>query len=232
MSSTRSTIRRTAPFLTVAIAAALLPVSGAFASAPQVDPASARTSSACADDTGVTVVVDFTDLGGEVVSGCASDGVETGRDALVAAGFEPTDSQPGLICAIDSMPDPCPETFDGSFWSYWHEGDDGEWVSYQVGADTSAPEPGRAEGWRYNDGSAGPSVSPSAAATSATPEGDDAQAADDGPASESESASDWAVAPLFFAIAAGIALLVVAGLIVLTVLVLRARSRRAEALDN
>ena len=46
---------------------------------------------------------------------------------------------------------------------YWHATADGEWVSYQVGADASHPASGTFEGWRYNDGSTGPSVTPAAA---------------------------------------------------------------------
>ena len=115
---------------------------------------------ACNDDGGVTVVVDFTDLGGSIVSGCASGDPATGRSALEDAGFVATDSQPGMICAIDAQPDPCPATFEGSYWSYWHSSATGDWVSYQVGADSSDPMPGEIEGWRYNDGSTGPGIAP------------------------------------------------------------------------
>lgn len=114
---------------------------------------------------GVIVVVDFTDLGGELQVGCAEGDQASGRDALVAAGFTSTDSQPGFVCAINSMPDPCPETFQGSFWSYWHSAPDGEWASYQVGADSSTPAHGEIEGWRYNDGSTPPGLAPSDAAS-------------------------------------------------------------------
>lgn len=109
---------------------------------------------------GVTVVVDFTDVGGELDVGCAEGEPSTGRDALLGAGFTVTDSQPGLLCAINSMPDPCPETFDGNFWAYWNSAPDSEWASYQVGADSSAPVPGSIEGWRYNDGATPPGIAP------------------------------------------------------------------------
>lgn len=116
--------------------------------------------------TGVTVVVDFTDLGGTVQAGCAEGDQETGRAALISAGFTATDSQPGLLCAINSMPDPCPETFQGSYWSYWHGDATAGWVSYQVGADSSNPARGDFEGWRYNDGTTPPSVVPTPAGVS------------------------------------------------------------------
>ncbi|MEO7147799.1 MAG: hypothetical protein ABIX09_07930 [Terrimesophilobacter sp.] len=117
---------------------------------------------ACQDGAGVTVVVDFTELGGSIEAGCASGDPATGRAALLAARFTATDSQPGLLCAINSEPDPCPATFQGSFWSYWHSVPDGEWISYQVGADSSHPASGKLEGWRYNDGTVGPGITPAA----------------------------------------------------------------------
>lgn len=144
----------------------------------------------CSD--GVTVVVDFTDVtvdgqAGTVEVACADGDPENGRAALVAAGFTVTDSQPGFLCAIDSRPDPCPETFDGSFWSYWHATPDGEWTSYQVGADSSDPIPGRIEGWRYNDGTTPPGIAPGdvadAVATS-TPATDPQEAPGDEPGTE------------------------------------------------
>lgn len=113
---------------------------------------------------GVTVVVDLTDLGGDLKMACAEGEQETGRAALLAAGFTATDSQPGFLCAINSMPDPCPEVFDGNFWSYWHSAPDGEWESYQVGADSSTPASGEIEGWRYNDGATPPGIAPAAVA--------------------------------------------------------------------
>jgi hypothetical protein len=124
-----------------------------------VDQASAGTGAgACA---GVTVVVDFTDLGGGAKQGCAVSGFDTGIDALHSAGFASADSQPGLVCTIDAKPDPCPATFEGSFWSYWHgESGDTEWTSYQIGSATSHPVAGSVEGWRYNDGKSGPGLSP------------------------------------------------------------------------
>lgn len=139
-------------------------------------PASA-SAGACTDGGGVTVVVDFTDIGGEVVIGCAPADPATGREALEAAGFTPTDSQAGFICAIDAAPNPCPATFDGSFWAYWHSTKDGAWASYDVGADSSDPAPGELEGWRYNDGGVPPGITPgdAAAAQALVADEDDAE---------------------------------------------------------
>lgn len=120
-------------------------------------PAQAAPDGACTDPTGVTVVVDATALGGDVAIGCATDSPATGTDALREAGFTDTRDASGLICAIDSFPDPCPTTFEGSYWSYWHA-QDGAWQAYQEGSDTAVPQPGGVEGWRWSDGSAGPEV--------------------------------------------------------------------------
>lgn len=108
---------------------------------------------------GVTVVVDFTDLGGQLETGCATDPA-TGIEALQQAGFTDTRDPAGMICAIDARPDPCPETFAGSYWSYWYGGQDGTWQVWMEGSDTSVPAAGGFEGWRYNDGSTGPGVLP------------------------------------------------------------------------
>ncbi len=135
-------------------------------------PAAPATASegACPEGDGVTVVVDATDVGGAIVTRCATGDPATGRSALESAGFVVTDSQPGMICAIDAQPDPCPTTFEGSYWSYWHSSDEGDWVSYQVGADSSDPAPGEIEAWRYNDGSTGPGIAPAdVVASVATP---------------------------------------------------------------
>lgn len=182
------------------------------------DPASAATSGSCA---GVTVVVDFTELGGETKLGCAASGFDTGLDALHSAGFTSADSQPGLVCTIDAQPDPCPATFQGSFWSYWHgDSGDAEWTNYQVGAATSHPVAGSVEGWRYNDGTAGPGLSPQDAVTQATtPPTDSVQA----PAEKSPQKQGSDPVPLI----AGGGVVVLLGVVV-TVLLLRRRAGRNE----
>lgn len=163
---------------------------------------------AVADCDGVTVVVDFSDLGGEVASGCAEGDPGSGREALESAGFVPVDSTPGLICTIDAQPDPCPTEFEGSYWAYWQL-EDGEWVASQVGADEADPAPGAIEGWRYNDGSAPPpavALEPSAAPTSES-------AADTASEEASEDASGG-VSPAIWAVIAVVVLGVVVGLVI------------------
>lgn len=143
---------------------------------------------ACTAEEGVTVVVDFTDSGGQVEVACAAGAPENGRDALESAGFTAEDSMPGMICAINSRPDPCPEEFDGNYWSYWLAGDDGEWESYMVGADEAEPAPGAIEGWRYFDGTQGPQVEPAALTGGAR--SDDGAGSDDGAEAEDQPEAD------------------------------------------
>lgn len=143
-------------------AALFLPFSSATADLP-------AAPGACAAGTGVTVVVDFTDLGGSIETGCAIGDPATGRTALSSAGFSAVDGTPGLICAIDAQPDPCPTTFNGDYWSYWHAKPGAEWASYQVGADSSKPDRGEVEGWRYSNGAVGPGITAAVAASTIAP---------------------------------------------------------------
>lgn len=159
-------------------------------------PSSTEPSGACTDPEGVTVVVDLTDIGGQVQVGCAI-APTTGTAALQAAGFTDTRDAAGMICAIDGAPDPCPETFEGSFWSYWFAAPDGRWESYLEGSDTAVPVAGQLEGWRYNDGSQGPTVEPAAVvdAAAAADAGTSAEATEDGSTAVLTAAADEPVDP-------------------------------------
>lgn len=158
----RSVVKRVSR-VGIRMLAAVALLGGSVAVAGIADSAPAFAADTTCD--GVTVVVDFTDIGGELEVGCAEGAQESGRAALLDAGFTATDSQPGLLCAINSMPDPCPETFEGVYWAYWHSTPSSEWESYMVGADSSTPATGSIEGWRYNDGSTPPGVEPADAAS-------------------------------------------------------------------
>ena len=222
-------------------AAALLPLTTA-ALALSASPAQAQVVSGngCTDTDGVTVVVDFTDLGGDIEVGCAEGDPASGREALESAGFAPEDSQPGMICTIDNQPDPCPEEFDGSYWSYWFAEDEA-WASYQVGADDADPAPGDVEGWRYFDGSAGPQLEPAEAAAAAPAEGsaDATDEADDSGSADQDSdggkTDDAAVTeeadgsdPSGVIAAGVVALVLIAGI----VLVVRRRRESAPSEDT
>lgn len=165
--STTAGLRTGVPLL---LAVAFTALAGPAAAATV--PTAAAPSGPCTDGEGVTVVVDLTDLGGEVEVGCATD-AGTGTEALQAAGFTDTRDASGMICAVDGLPDPCPATFEGSFWSYWFGGEDGTWQTYMEGSDTAVPEAGGVEGWRYSDGSAGPTLSPTEALAVESPDAEE-----------------------------------------------------------
>lgn len=180
----------------------------------------------CTDPAGVTVVVDATALGGDVSIGCADDAPATGTDALRQAGFTDTRDASGLICAIDSLPDPCPTTFDGSYWSYWHA-QDGAWQAYMEGSDTAVPQAGGVEGWRWSDGSAGPDVDLAALAPTATAGSDQATPTTTGtpsatetlaPGGQVEQQPSGGTSVPWFGIVVG---LVALGLVVATAVVMR-----------
>lgn len=147
-------LRHLSRTLAVLAGAALLPLVAGPASAAPVP--AAVSGEACTDGEGVTVVVDSTELGGGIEIGCATDPA-TGTEALTLAGFADTRDDAGMICAVDGLPDPCPATFEGSYWSYWYA-QDGAWQAYMEGSDTAVPAAGGIEGWRWSDGSAGPDV--------------------------------------------------------------------------
>lgn len=163
--------------------------------------AAAPGTGPCADASGVTVVVDATELGGDVAVGCAPDPA-TGTQALTQAGFTEARDPSGFICAVAGLPDPCPTEFTGSYWSYWSADASGEWTTYMEGSDTATPAPGSVEGWRYGDGTQPPAVDvadvlPGAAGDApAATEGSSAEAAPDAePSLEATAADDGTAEP-------------------------------------
>lgn len=151
-----------------AVCALLLGAS--FASAA---PASAADGT-CAEGAGVTVVVDFGDLGPQPLVRCAPGTPANGIAALQAAGIDVAGSQKyglAVACRIDGKPGPDVESCAGmpsatAYWSYWHASAGGKWESSQEGAQTSKPAAGGFEGWAFakpksaNDLPAPPRVAP------------------------------------------------------------------------
>lgn len=139
-----------------AVAAALV-----AAAAGVTLPAPARaagTTGYCPDATGVTVVVDFNDLGGGEVIRCAPGEQASGLTALKNAGFTVTGTSrwgDAFVCRIDGKPtaaaDPCfstpPVT---AYWSYWHATNGGSWITSSEGAGDRTPPQGSFEGWSFS----------------------------------------------------------------------------------
>lgn len=135
--------------LTVLAAAALLvPV------ALDAPPAGAWSNGACPTAAGVTVVVDFQELGGGVWVRCTDGPVQSGFDALQSAGitYQTAVRSGGFLCRIDAKPsdDPCinpsPTT---AYWSYWVAPRGGTWCYTNVGA-ARRPPAGTVEGWSFS----------------------------------------------------------------------------------
>lgn len=122
----------------------------------------------CPDARGVTVVVDFTDLGGDVVVRCAPGSGFTGLDALQRTGFAPAGTQRyGLtfICRLSGRPaadeplavkgnedytEACvstpPQT---AYWSYSYAANGGAWKYSSLPAKDHTVVAGGFEGWKF-----------------------------------------------------------------------------------
>lgn len=131
-----------------------------------VVPAEAALSSV-SSCTGVWVVVD-SGIADPVVR-CATS-YSTGAKALSSAGFKPTITSGGMVTRISSFPAKAAVNTSVAYWSYWHasvnpDGTWGEWTYSAKGAKSFKPVKGSAEGWRYQELSAGnlaPTVTPPA----------------------------------------------------------------------
>ncbi len=122
-------------------------------------------SGACAGNSGVTVVVDFQELGGGVNVVCATAPVSSGLDALSRAGvnYQTTQRFPGFVCRIAGKPatDPCVNTSPASaYWAYWLAAPGGSWCFSTVGAGNRKPPPGTFEGWSFALGRAAADIPP------------------------------------------------------------------------
>ncbi|MFN7151591.1 MAG: hypothetical protein ACK4V6_19185, partial [Microthrixaceae bacterium] len=119
--------------------------------------AGAWTDGACTTPSGVTVVVDFQELGGGVHVRCAPQPATNGFEALRQAGidFSTTVRFPGFLCRIAGEPssDPCQTTSPATaYWSYWIAQRGGPWCYSNLGAGNRTPPPGSVEGWSFSLG--------------------------------------------------------------------------------
>ncbi|MEU7614848.1 hypothetical protein AB0B27_01850 [Micromonospora rifamycinica] len=122
-------------------------------------PATAAGSAGyCPDSSGVTVVVDFHELGGGTVVRCAPGAQATGLAALKNAGFEITGTLrwgEGFICRIEGKPsaasEKCVDTPPANaYWSYWHAPNGGGWAYSDKGVLNRKPPAGSFEGWSFS----------------------------------------------------------------------------------
>jgi hypothetical protein len=122
-----------------------------------VSDAAAWTDGPCPTASGVTVVVDFQDLGGGAYVRCAPGDPTSGFDALQRAGidYQTTVRFPGFLCRIAGKPehDPsgCATTSPATaYWSYWIAPRGGSWCYSNWGAGARNPPEGTVEGWSFS----------------------------------------------------------------------------------
>ncbi|NLA35352.1 MAG: hypothetical protein GX868_06650 [Actinobacteria bacterium] len=123
------------------------------ATAPS-SPAAASTEGPCPSASGVTVVIDFHELGGGVHVRCAAGPVTSGFEALRLAGinYDTATRSQGFLCRIAGQPaaDPCINTSPASaYWSYWLAPRGGSWCYSGWGAGSRVPPEGTVEGWSF-----------------------------------------------------------------------------------
>ncbi|MDG4795628.1 hypothetical protein [Micromonospora sp. WMMD1082] len=136
-------------------------------------PAAAGSAGYCPDANGVTVVVDFKELGGGTVVRCAPGDQATGLAALKNAGFQIAGTLrwgEGFICRIEGKPtasaEKCVDTPPASaYWSYWHAPNGGTWAYSDRGVLNRKPPAGSFEGWSFSlnrsaDNAPRPAVAP------------------------------------------------------------------------
>lgn len=140
---------------------------------PVLTSAPAQAAS-CSGSSGVTVVVDFQQLGGGVQQQCARDG-GSAASMFGSTGFtlDRVQSQQGFICRVAGAPadDPCVEPNGAAYWSlWWNDGRGGAWIYATTGADGLKVSPGGsvAFSWNQGGGRVAPSAGPDARLT-ATP---------------------------------------------------------------
>ncbi|HET7474848.1 MAG TPA: hypothetical protein VFJ97_02360 [Dermatophilaceae bacterium] len=145
----------------------------------------------CRDGAGVTVVVDFHQIGGAPLIRCAAIGGGTGLDALRAAGIPVEGVRrwgDAFVCRLGGLPAPtqplpvqgrpgyreqCVDTPPATaYWSYWSASNGGGWRYNQAGVKNRQVVPGGFEGWSFALNSAGgvaPGVAPRRPVTAPRP---------------------------------------------------------------
>ncbi|MCY7397034.1 MAG: hypothetical protein LH468_12960 [Nocardioides sp.] len=138
--------------------------------------ASPVQAAACDGLSGVSVVVDFRELGGGIGQECASTGGQNAADSFTAAGFPLTrvQQQSGFVCRVQGAPasDPCVDVPPATaYWGlWWTDGTSTSWRYSSLGVDSlRVPDGGSvAFAWNAGQGTRPPSVAPVARAAAPT----------------------------------------------------------------
>lgn len=155
--------RGVAVALALATAATVL-VLGAAPSGAQAATPPPVTGTSCPDASGVTVVVDYQGLGGDVVVGCAEGAQTNGFTALAGAGFtynEDPGAPSGALCQISRKPaEGYPYCWYEGYWSYWRSNGTDEWGFATTGPNGGPLAAGAVEGWSWDGPGPGDGTAP------------------------------------------------------------------------
>ncbi len=127
------------------------------AAAGTVLSASPATAETCAADSGVSVVVDATSLGGNIVSSCVPDGGGDTAASLFEVHHDLTRANrfPGAVCRVDGAPADaeCQNMPPGdAYWGlFWSDGSGG-WVYSSEGVDSLNVPDGGSVAFAWQDG--------------------------------------------------------------------------------
>lgn len=136
-----------------------------------VTPAPTASAAGCAGAGGVTVVVDYNQLGGSTLQACVADGGgRIARGVFSSAGVSQSDvaRTPGFVCRVNGKPnqsqDPCVNTPPATaYWSlWWTDGNGGPWVYSSLGVNSlKVPDGGYlAWSWQGQAAKSPPEVAP------------------------------------------------------------------------
>ncbi|MDF1605195.1 hypothetical protein [Nocardioides sp. YIM 152315] len=154
------------------------------AAAGLVLPSGPAAAATCSGADGVSVVVDFHELGGGVQSACVTDG--GGRNAaslFEAAGFalDFVQRQPGFVCRVSGQPasDPCVNTPPAdAYWGlYWADGATSRWTYATLGAGSqTVPDGGSvALSWTGSSARSQPGIAPAVHQKASSPSAEPTQ---------------------------------------------------------
>jgi hypothetical protein len=141
-------------------------------------PAGPAGAATCSSAHGVSVVVDFHQLGGGVQTACVADGAgKSGTALFSSAGFALSyvQRQPGFVCRVSGLPadDRCANTPPAdAYWGlWWSDGKSARWnYATTAAGGLSVPEGGYvAFSWNGSSSRSAPGLSPTAHAVAPSP---------------------------------------------------------------
>jgi hypothetical protein len=122
-------------------------------------PVAPAAAAACPSADGVTVVVDYHELGGGVSQVCDAGAGQYASARFKDAGFTLTrvQSQPGFVCRVEGKPasDPCQNVPpQDAYWGlWWSDGKSGSWTYASQGVDSLKVPEGGYVAFSWNGGS-------------------------------------------------------------------------------